>query len=193
MAPRVPGVEITHDRNAACIWRPDNKAHPLYIVDCVHSRAEALRQIPMCAFGEKMQVDIAENGSEGIRIFRFLHGLRPVDTEKVGRTARKRTGEQASVFKGLEATQPFAAIARENIGARRAGQEGAHDRAVRSFMRAEKREGIGKPSLPQSVGCRKVSAMHRDVAHPNISSACAIRSTKPRRGMPAQSGRFALS
>src|SRR5438067_10001502 len=115
MAPPVPGIEIADHRNAARVRRPHGKAHAGHAVDRIDGRADTLRQIPMRAFGEEMEIHVAEDWSEGIRVFGFLQRLWPFDPEQVIRAARERADEQAAMLDLLQTAEPFAAVAGEHI------------------------------------------------------------------------------
>jgi hypothetical protein len=59
MATTVPRIEITHNRDAPCVWRPNCEAHPGYTLDSHNLRAETMRQFEMAALVEQVKIDIA--------------------------------------------------------------------------------------------------------------------------------------
>ena len=54
----IPRIEITHNRDASCVWRPNREAHSGYTIDSHNLRAETTRQFEMAALIEQVKVDV---------------------------------------------------------------------------------------------------------------------------------------
>src|ERR1700710_477774 len=83
MTPPIPVVEITDNGNALRVRCPHREAYAINAINTVHRSAKAFGEIPMCAFGKEMQVDVAEYGGEGIRVLGLLHSSWPVKLQTI--------------------------------------------------------------------------------------------------------------
>ena len=94
MAPAVPPVELAHDRHPPRIGRPDRKAGPCDALMGGHMRAQHLPQPLVRAFGQQVQVHLAQHGREPIGVVEgpFDAAARP-GLQPIG-TGRDRAGEQ---------------------------------------------------------------------------------------------------
>ncbi len=91
--------------------------------------AQASAQIVMPAFTKQMQIDIAEQQRERIRILRFARRLPGIDPQKVGPdTVTQHALEQAGGVDGLEFAQRVASGPGNHRDAPRIGLKGAHHR-----------------------------------------------------------------
>ena len=97
MAPRVPGVEIADDRDAARVRRPDGKARAAHAVDRHRIGAERFGELEVPPFVEQVQVEVAEHGPERIGVLGLLHGAGPGDAQQIGRALGDDALEQAAV------------------------------------------------------------------------------------------------
>src|SRR6202166_2194936 len=68
MAPAVPAVEITYDADALRIGGPDGKSRTCVPVDLGQVRAQFLVDIIVVTFLVEVHVQLAENGTIGVRI-----------------------------------------------------------------------------------------------------------------------------
>jgi hypothetical protein len=59
VATTIPGIEITNNRDALCVWRPNREAHPRYTIDSHNLRAETMRQFEMATLIEQVKIDVA--------------------------------------------------------------------------------------------------------------------------------------
>ncbi len=77
MRAAVPLIEIADDADALRVGRPDAELHAGDAVDFADVRAELVERAVMRAFGEKMQIEIAEEGREvvGVKPFAIRHAL----------------------------------------------------------------------------------------------------------------------
>ncbi len=100
IAPAVPAVEIADQRNAPRIGRPHREAHTFDAVNRCDIGAEAMRQVPMCALAKEVQIEIAQQGPKGIRVFGFVHAARPLDAQDIAAGIRHRSNENAFVCGG---------------------------------------------------------------------------------------------
>ena len=74
MAAPVPGVEVADDGDARAHSAPRRRSarrrrRPIVM----HIGAERLGELEVAAFAEEVQVDVAEQRAEGIRVLRLLH------------------------------------------------------------------------------------------------------------------------
>src|ERR1041384_7912978 len=95
MPPSVPAVEISDHGDALRVWRPDGEADATSIFHSGFRRPEPLGQMPMRALGKKMQVQIAQDQSEGIGILRLLECVRPMDAQDIALCSSYRAAEQS--------------------------------------------------------------------------------------------------
>ena len=155
--------------------------HAIHAVDAVERGAESFGQVPMRAFREKMQVDIAEQRREGIRVFGLLYRVAPVDAQTVGLLAG--TDEDLGI---ADRQQRDRLLAVQQLHAHRARLEGTHDDAMRSPMRSQERERVWMTPFGdhQRLGdVLRVVHVHRAAA--NLA--------KPAAGTSIQSGRLLAS
>jgi hypothetical protein len=59
VATTIPGIEITNNRDAPCVWRPNREADAGYTIDGHNLRAETMRQFEMAALIEQVKIDVA--------------------------------------------------------------------------------------------------------------------------------------
>ncbi len=83
MARGVPAVEAAHHRHAPRIGRPAGEAHAINAVDGHGLRAQAAAELAMVAFRDQVQVHLAQQQAEAVRILGLLHRGRPVDAHAV--------------------------------------------------------------------------------------------------------------
>src|SRR5581483_3070255 len=86
VAAAVPAVEIADDGDASGVRRPDREAYALDVAVLHLLRAEHASDLAMIAFGEQIQIHVAEQHAEGIWILGFLHAAGPLDAQQVLRT-----------------------------------------------------------------------------------------------------------
>jgi hypothetical protein len=158
-------------------------------------RAEAAAEIVVPALAEQMQVDVAEQQREGVRILAVAVDRAGVDTEHVGRVAGVDEAlEQPGRMDALERAERVAARPVEHRDALRIGLEAADQQPVRHFVRAEHGERVTVTRLHDRLDGGGIG---RIVVHAGAASARAARRPRiacsPWTGMPSQLGRFAAS
>ena len=73
MIPRVPRVEITHERHARGIGCPDSEGHARDITHLALVRAEFFVDALLGALVEKIKILIAQRGQKGIRVVNLVN------------------------------------------------------------------------------------------------------------------------
>ena len=133
----IPGIEIADDRHARGIRRPDGEAYAGDAVDRNDLGAEAVRQVEVPPLVEQMKIQLAEQQSEGIRVFGLLNGIRPDDPQPIRYAFMNEVFEQTGLVRGLERRQHRAIGLAHDIDFGRAGQKGANDPSLAGIVRAE--------------------------------------------------------
>ncbi|MCY1186374.1 hypothetical protein D9M73_272410 [compost metagenome] len=85
MAATIPAIELAHHRHPPRVRRPDRETHTGNAVLLQQLGAQAAAQVAVIAFGEEVEVQLAKQGTEGVRVFGFLLAARPLDAQAVGR------------------------------------------------------------------------------------------------------------
>ena len=120
----VPDVEITDHRNPSGIRRPDRKTHAVDAVDLGHLGAETAAQVTMVAFGEQVEIHLAEQRPEAVGVFADLLPRRPLDTQQIGLALGEMTDKQPRHISAVETAQNFLAVAGQGLDTQGTGQEG---------------------------------------------------------------------
>jgi hypothetical protein len=123
------------------------------------------------ALGQQVDIELAQQQSERIRILGFLHQVaRPVDAQAVGAAGGDDAGEQARGCSGCSVASraPPRSIAST---AQRRRQVGAHHAAARARMRAEQRKRIADATLDQRTDQGRIAQqflvhLRRSLAQP---------------------------
>lgn len=169
VAAAVPLVEVADHRHAPGIGCPHGKAHAGHIVLPHGLGTQAAGQFPVPAFGDQVQVQVAQQQAEGVGVFRFLHRFmagagRPDHAQPVGagvavgigRVVGQPSVEQPSAPDRRQFGHDLAARV-DGLHAPRAGMEGAHH-PVRPLplgrlqpMRPQHRERVAQPAVRQRV------------------------------------------
>src|ERR1019366_5605502 len=87
MAAPVPLIERTHDANAASIWGPNGEADAADAIDRREMGPEFLVCVPVCPFGQQMDVDLAEQRRKPIWIFDFVIVSADREAQPIGKRA----------------------------------------------------------------------------------------------------------
>src|SRR5438270_6027406 len=137
MTPRIPTVEISDHRDAACVRRPHREAHAAHPIDRQHIGAECFGEFEMPPLAEQMKIEIAQYDAERIRVLGFLHRVRPRDAQEIGGVIAHDPLKQAGWLAFLEPADHGAALTAQYLDCSRTGQEGANDQTALGVMRAE--------------------------------------------------------
>lgn len=140
--PAIPGIEIADDGDARGVRRPDGESHAVDAVDGDRLRTEAARQLEVATLAEQMKIEIPEQQSEGIRIFRLVNRIRPRDPQPIGSSLVKEALEQTGFVRGLERRQDGTIGPANDIDFGRTGEKGADDASLAGIVRSEHGEGI---------------------------------------------------
>src|SRR4029077_601919 len=118
----IPGIEIADDGDARGVRRPDGESHAVDTVDGDRLRTEAARQLEVATLAEQMKIEIPEQQSEGIRIFRLVNRIRPRDPQPIGSSLVTEALEQTGLVRGLERRQDGAIGPANDIDFGRTGE-----------------------------------------------------------------------
>jgi len=80
-------IERTHDANAASIRGPNGKADAADAIDRCEMGPKFLVCVPMCPFGQQMDVDLAEQRRKAIWIFDFVIVSADREAQPIGKRA----------------------------------------------------------------------------------------------------------
>src|ERR1700733_12362041 len=136
MPPTVPRIEIADHSDALGIRCPNSEAHAVDPAKRYALRAEGLRQFEMASLIKQMQVKLAQQQTEGIRILGLLDRIRPRDTETV-RYAFGHQGFKQSVFGRGHKRRQQATIISQGFDLECAGKEGANDPTPFDILRSK--------------------------------------------------------
>ena len=78
MAPAVPGVEVADHRDTRRHWAPRRRSARRARRRPSSRWRRARGELEVAAFGEQMQVEVAEQRAEAVGILGLLLGVRPV-------------------------------------------------------------------------------------------------------------------
>jgi len=144
-----------------------------------------------------MQIELAEQKAETVRVLRLLNRILPLDAKLVRADVDHGTGEKAARMGKIESPDQARILARDHLDLLRSWRERAHDGHRADAVRTEDREGIPVAPVHQRL--------HRLGADPDeaiLADRHALRApllrrlataAKPRSGMASQSGRLAAS
>jgi hypothetical protein len=83
VAAPVPAVEIADHADRARIRRPDRECHAPGLCDALHMGAESMPSLQVVAFGEKMDVEVAEDRRKRIGIVEIVRLVAPSHPQAV--------------------------------------------------------------------------------------------------------------
>ncbi|MCY1352859.1 hypothetical protein D9M69_391830 [compost metagenome] len=208
----VPAVELADHGHAPRVWRPHREAHAVDAVHALPLRAQALAQLEVAALGNQVQVQLAQQQAEGIRVGAALLGaVRPGHADAVVR--RRGAALFAGQARGEDAAgmQPFHLGQRGAVGSGqlhrdRAGQAGAHQQAaaVPVTVGAQHRERVVVARAQQRIefvsrqhaGARRAAGCGGRGAHgwpPGCASSLRSRRASPLTGRSIHATRLAAS
>ncbi len=149
MAASVPIVEIADDADTPRVRCPDREGDAGDTADRTRVRSERIPEPKVRSLGDEVDVHVAENRPEAVRVLDLLAAVRGFDDERIieGRSIRQMGFEEAVAADALE-LEAFrsAALAEEDAG--RLGHRGAHDDAAVRGVHPEIRERVG-PEVPK--------------------------------------------
>ncbi len=149
--PTVPGVEIADDADPRGIGRPDREADPGDAVKRHQARAELVVQAQMPAFGNEVDVHLAQQRRKAIGVVDLPLARRRGQTQAVGKRiapALQRTGEQAGLVDPRQVSHWPAGRRVDNDDRRGFGDEGADDK-MRHFRHACRDRKTGRRRFRQ--------------------------------------------
>src|ERR1700722_7953410 len=111
-----------------------------------------MRQIEMPAFIEQMNVDVAEQQAERIRVLGLLLGIWPRNSQSIGRPFMNKIFEQPAFCSLLESREQGAVAAAQSFDFRRSRQVSADDATLRGVVRSEHGEWIAVPTAGKGAG-----------------------------------------
>ena len=149
------------------------------------------RQFKMPPFIEQMEIKVAEQRTEGIRIFGFLHGVRPNDAKQIRIGAAHPADKQTLRHGGCQSPQRFASFACQYLDFQRAGQEGADFASHQCVVRAQHCEWIAKRAGGERF--RHARWQTGKFSHVVHAGTCAISWARPCSGTSIQAGLLAAS
>ncbi len=196
MAARVPAVEVADDRHRTRVRRPDGEAHAAHAVDRHDAGAKMLGELEMPPFVEQVEVKLAQQRAEGIRVFGLLHRARPGDAQQIGLRAVHPADEQPKRRHRRQPSERGAACARQHLGLQCARQEGTHDAPHRGVVRTQHAEWIAQRSIGHCSGHARRQAWQIDhIVHDRTFSPinCVTSCASPCSGTSIQVGRLAAS
>ncbi len=197
MAARVPRIEVADHRHPLGVGRPDREAHTLDAVDGHDVGAERLGQAEMPALVEQMQIELAQQRTEGIGILGFLHCLRPLYAQQIGRGVRYRPFEQAGCLAFDQCPQRRSIGPAQHLDRLRARQEDANAASARAVVRAQHIERIAMARRRQRFDVGTIQPAERRGGHDATLGAAVSRRlamrARPLTGMASQLGRLAAS
>ena len=191
VAPRVPDVEVAHHRHRARIRRPHREPHAVHPVDRGDARSQVRGELEMPALVEQVQIELAEQRSEGVGILGLLHRARPRDAQHIGFRAGDATDEQPVWGRRRQSAKRLAAAARQHLDRQRTRQEDPHHPSEFGLVRTERRERIGDRAVGKRLRhpLRQGGNVDHVVHAVTLVTSCA----RPCRGTSIQAGRFAAS
>ena len=96
MAAAIPAVEVPDHRDPQRVGRPDGKSHPGDAGDVHRLGTEAAPELEMIALGQQIDIQLAEQQTERIRVLGGLrHPTGPMDPQPVGRRRSEASGKQS--------------------------------------------------------------------------------------------------
>ena len=153
-------------------------------------------ELKMPTFVEQMQVDIAKQWPEGVRVLGFLDRTRPGDAEQIGLRAVHPADEQPRRGNRREPSERGATPAGQHLDGCRAWQEGAHDEPHRGVVRTEHAERVTQCPIGERFGhALRQAGQIGHVVHDGTFSPinCVASCARPRSGTSIQVGRFDAS
>jgi hypothetical protein len=156
------------------------------VVDHHRMCPELLVEVHVRALGEKIEVELGQDGGKAIGVLDLDLALAVAGTQAIApRAVRRAALEQSDVVDALEAA--FVALLihdRDPLGVRK---EDAHERHVAFDMGAEIAERVGVATFDHGV------CLWRERAHSGVSSERVRMRQVPASGTRSQSGRCASS
>ncbi|MNM98353.1 hypothetical protein D3C81_1108820 [compost metagenome] len=195
VAAAVPVVEIAHHRHPPGVRRPHREAHAVDAISLDRLGAEAPGQVTVVAFGEQVQVHVAQLRAEAVGVFGDLLATGPADLQQVRVCLIEVRGEQPRQAALLHFGEDAPVMPGQDAHIQGVGQEGADHLPARAVaMGAEYRKWIGVLGAGQGVEVPlpKAAVFTRCNVHSD-SPQVLISPCRPCKGTASQLGRFSAS
>ncbi len=187
MTAMIPVVEVADQRDAARVGRPHREGDAVGIVDPPPVRAELLVGAMVRAFGQQIDVVVAEHQGEAIRVVDRPAAAGVGQGEAIGkpRVPRHRAGEEAGRVDLGEPRDLGAGADVDHAGALGMRLEAAHLEMAVDLVHAEDRERIAMDAVRDRVEGIEIEG--------HGLGAPVIRAVRPPTGIATQSGRWQVS
>jgi hypothetical protein len=144
VAASIPAIEIADDADRARIRRPDRECHAPGLRNALHMGAESMPSLQVVAFGEKMDVEVAENRRKRIGIVEIVRLVAPIHSQAVcGRALAGDPADKDAAVLHIGKLGDGMAGAVDDLDGAGARLEGAQNQALLIPVQAKKAEGIG--------------------------------------------------
>ncbi|MNH11885.1 hypothetical protein D3C79_714130 [compost metagenome] len=152
VAAAIPVVEVTHHRHPPRVRRPHRETHAVDPIDLDRLGAEAPGQVAVVAFGEQVQVHVAQLRAKAVGVFGDLLATGPADLQQVRVCLIEVRGEQPRQAALLHFGEDAPVMPGQDAHIQGVGQEGADHLPARAVaMGAEYRKWIGVLGAGQGV------------------------------------------
>ena len=152
MAAAVPAVEGADHRDAPGIGRPHGEAHACHAVDLHELCTQAAAEIAMSSLADQVQVDVTEQETEAVGVFRLLNAVGPVNAQPVGEGLVQRDDEQPRRAELAELPLDTLAVPPQDLHPLGAGQVDPERVPVSLGMHPQHRERVGMAAVCQGLG-----------------------------------------
>jgi hypothetical protein len=191
MASTVPRIEITYDADAPCVGRPDAERGAFDPFVDGRMGAELVVELPVSAFSQQVLVHLPKHRPKAVGIFFNPFDVASRKFEPVGEPLRfpgYHPREKAFDMNPLKGSDGCVLLI-DYCDRRGCRQESVdqHRRAVPT-MHAEHRKGVAVTAAHDRFDVHRISGA--GIAH---EGSPAIKSRRPRSGIPTHEGRFASS
>ena len=185
--PSIPQIELPDHRDAAGVRRPDGEARAGDAFELHRVRSELLVEREVAALTEEVEVLLAENRGEPVRVVDLDFSVPlPRDPEPVWHHPCDGAGEEPVRVYRIERAQDISTIGYD-LHCARPRQKSPHHEAVLRTVHPEEGERVGVVAGHDGEDCVFVP---QDSSSPTGSPR---RSRMPPMGIPTQSGRLSSS
>ncbi|MNB99514.1 hypothetical protein D3C75_468000 [compost metagenome] len=152
MAAPVPDVEITDHRHPPGIGCPHRETHTVDAVHGLELGTEARTEVAVIAFGKQVQIHVAQQGAEAVRVFGRLLATGPTGAQQIRLRAVEMPGKQPRRLCGLKTPKRFARAPGQNFYTQGAWQIGADELSTGTItVGAKYGEGIDMLGAHQCI------------------------------------------
>ena len=185
-----PGVDAADDRDPLRIRRPDGEADAGNAVDGREVGPEGIGELVVMPLAEQMQVEIAQQGPEGISVLDDLLAAGPGDHQTIGAGLEIAGEKPLGLHRPQDHIRPIRLPDGDREGAR---HEHPQIAPARALMRAEHGEGVAESPCGERGARGHVQGrntvdrgIHHAVSLPGSSRASSC--VNPSSGTASQSG-----